>query len=66
MKRPMYEVIEDIVIWVTGSAGIILGLLMVALCEGECYIGAAACFIASSICFYIGERVWDVQERTKK
>lgn len=66
MKIPWYEVFENVVIYVFGSIGICLLLLMVALCEGECYIGAAACFIASSICFYIGVRVWDVQERTKK
>ena len=65
MKKPYYELIENAVIYISGSIGIILGLLMVACYKGECYIGSLICLVLSGICMNIGVRTWEMSESRK-
>lgn len=64
-KRPYYELIKNAVIYISGSIGIILGLLMVACYQGECYIGSLICLVLSGIFMQIGVRTWEAAESRK-
>lgn len=65
MKIPWYEVIENVVIYVSGSVGICFLLLMIALCEGMCYIGSAVCLALFAISMYISQKTWQISEAHK-
>lgn len=65
MRKPLYEVIENAVIFACGSIGIITGLLMIGFVGGYNWIPAIVCGIVSAIFMFAGVSVWNVQEGRK-
>ena len=66
MNKPMYEIIENIIINLFGAVGIISGILMIGFVGAYNWIPAVACLIVSIVCFCVSVPLWEEQEKRKE